>query len=149
MQPDRETVYQALATLLGGLVTGAPGAFKTVTRRIQPLNAWQPVSSPYLFQVQETEKPTTLKGVPTSRKFALKLVVAANYGESATRVPSTVLNGLLTAIEGILGPNAATAFQQLGVPVSSAVINGTIEIFEGVLGQWTAAIVPVEIQANY
>ena len=150
MQPDRETVYGALNTVLSDALTvGSPPSFVTVDRKILTAQNFSRANQPGLFQVQKSETYTARKGVPPVRKFLADLVIYNYTGQDNTAIPSAALNGLVTAVENALAPNVATAFQQLGVPVSSCIINGTIEYFEGVLGVWAVAVVPVEIIANY
>jgi len=146
-QPDRETVYAALKTLLDGLGNGGP--FVTVSRRIVQIEDFSKDNAPAIFQTQLTEPNTALKGIPTVRKFDVALTIFSYTGNEIDKIISTPLNALVTAVENILGPDAATAFQQLNVPVSSVQIQGPIQYFEGVLGTWGVAVIPVEIIANY
>ncbi len=146
-QPDRETVYAALLTLLE---TGLGTTFKTYSRRLVALNSYPPASAPVLFQVQNAEEQPSVKGLPSVRTFTVHLVIGANYGGTTTVIPSTALNNLVTAIEGAIGPSLATGFQQLGIPISSARINGKIEYWDQVptASNWSAALVPIELVAT-
>lgn len=151
-QPDRETVYQALFTLLNAAIGPSPGnnTFLTVSRRIVQIQDTPGASNaPYLFITQRTETYKTTKGVPPVRKFKAWLTVYSYTGDDALVIMTTALNACVTAVENTLGPDAATAFQQLGVPISSVLIDGEIEYFEGVLGVWAVAVIPVELVANY
>lgn len=152
-QPDRETVYAALQTLLVAALGPSPGSatFQTIQRRLLTITNAVPASAPYLLQVQATERSETKKGVPTVHTFTVNLLAYAYFGDGDAVVPDIVLNGLVTAIENACGPNMATAFQQLGIPVSSVVINGIISYFDmaATSGTWSLARVPVEIVATY
>jgi hypothetical protein len=153
-QPDRETVYAALLTLLNtALGNGNP--FKTVSRTLKPINGFPPGQAPALFQTQGLEDIAQKKGQPAVRTFHVRLVVYSFSGAAGTAgipIPfTTALNNLITAIETAVTANMATGFQQLGIPVSSCLINGKIDYFEqaATSGEWSAAIVPLEIVATY
>ena len=151
-QPDRETVYAALLTLLTNALgpTGS-AAFQTVTRRFISITNTKSANAPYLVQAQKREKSETPKGMPTLHTYSVDLYVYINYGLADDTVPDTILNGLVTAIEGALGPSLVTGFQQLGIPVSSVVVNGDIEYgnMASTTGAWGIAVVPVEFVPNY
>ena len=151
-QPDRETVYAALLTLLQNTVgTGSPAAFTTVTRRFVTVSNAQPANMPYLIQVQKAEESQTVKGMPTLHKYMVDLLIYINYGSETSVVPETALNALVTAVENALAPNPVTGWQQLGIPVSSLVVNGKIEYDDmaGTDGNWGIALIPIEIVPNY
>ncbi len=152
-QPDRETVYAALQTLLQGLLTTASpaGPFVTVTRRFATVSNTPAANMPALTQVQFKEHSLTVKGLPTVHTYTVHLLIYCDYGASKTAVPDTTLNGLVTAVEGALAPNPVNLFQQLGVPVSSVVVNGEIEYanMAGTSGVWGMALIPLEIVANF
>jgi hypothetical protein len=146
-QPDRETVYAALMSVLTANLPA--NTFNIMSRRIQQVENVDPANMPALFQVQKEEDFVTLKGVPSLRQFDASLVIYVDFGDDQNAIPSTPLNAKVTAVENALGPSAVNAFLQIGVPVSSCYINGKIEYYEGVLGNKCVAIIPVRIMANY
>lgn len=150
-QPDRETVYEALFTILNNVLgpTGTSPLFAFASRRISGVEAMASANMPAMYQSQRNEAYKAIKGLPQVRRFRADLILYANFGADDTAIPSSSLNGLVTAVENVMGPNMATAFQQLGVPVSSAMIDGNIEYHEGVLNVFAVAVVPIEIIANY
>ena len=154
-QPDRETVYAALLTLLTGALGpvsgGGNGSFQTVTRRFLTITNSKDANAPYLIQVQKHEKSDTIKGLPTVHTYSVDLLIYIAYGFGDDVVPDTALNTLVTAVEGAVKPSLVTGFQQLGIPVSSVVVNGQIEYdnMTGTTGDWGLALVPLEIVANY
>ena len=147
-QPDRETVYAALFTVLQNALTTT---FNTYTRRFITVSNADTANMPYLLQVQKAEESQTVKGMPTLHKYFVDLLIYINYGSETSVVPATALNALVTAIENAVGPSAVTGFQQLGIPISSVVVNGKIEYDDmaGTDGNWGIALVPLEIVPNY
>ena len=147
-QPDRETVYAALFSLLQ---TNLGSAFGTYTRRFISVTNTVSANAPYLVQVQAGEKSETVKGMPTLHTYTVHLLVYVNYGVDESVVPDTTMNSLVSSIETAVGPSLVTGFQQLGIPVSSVLINGPIDYanMAAISGQWAIALVPVEIVANY
>ena len=154
-QPNRESVYAALASLLTSAIGGS-NPFNVVSRILVPVNGYPIGNAPALFIVQSGENIKQTKGIPPVRTFTVHLVVYYYQGGAGSSTPSqippvTSLNNLVTEIEGAIGPNLATGFQQLGIPVSSCYISGRIEYWEQVptSGNWSACLVPVEIVATY
>ena len=147
-QPDRETVYAALFSLLK---TALGTTFNTYDRRFKAVSNIQSANAPVLLQVQASEKADTKKGLPTVHVYTVHLLLYSFNGGASEAVPDSQNNALVTAVEAALGPNLATAFQQLGIPVSSVVVNGQIEYgnMAAQSGMWSAALVPVEICATY
>lgn len=147
-QPDRETVYAALLTLLS---TALGTTFLTYTRRFTAVTNFAEASAPALLQVQAAEDATTKKGLPTVHTYNVTLLLYAFFGGASDTVPATGLNALVTAVEAAVGPNLATGFQQLGIPVSSVVVSGKIEYGDqaAASGMWSVALVPIQIVATY
>ena len=149
-QPDRETVYQALNDLIKNALgpSGVTPTFKVVDRRVVSIGNTPPPNMPSLHQVQKVEPRIPVKGRPTIREFKVDLLIYNDFGSGKTVVPSTSLNALVTAVENVLLPNAASSFNQLGIPVSSVLLD-TIEYFEGVNNVVSVAVMQVQIVANF
>ncbi len=147
MNTARETIYQALYTVLQA---GLSGSFNLVSRRLQPWTDLSPEQQPAIFQVQKGEDVmVSRKGVPPTYKLSVDLEVYA-YFEASNEDPdapkSSVINALLDAIETFLAPDPVTGVQTLGIAnVSHCWIEGNIEIFEGDLNAQIMAVVPVSI----
>lgn len=142
---NREQIYAELFERLKAI----PG-LRTTSRK---LRHWTDVDSsqqPALFQAQGRQIATPgdpARGVPTKWTFLIDVYVYART--DGDRVPGTVMNPLLDAIEAVTKPdNPTQRVQTLGGLVERCWIEGDIETDEGTLGDQAVAIVPFRILAT-
>jgi hypothetical protein len=138
----REPIYAALWALAAG-----SAAFASANRRLRHWADVGPAEQPALFM---SEKGSVAKvkalGAPVVWTLYADLYLYV-HSSDPYRVPATLLNPLIDAVEMALAPARATGIQDLGLPgmVQHAYIAGKIETDEGTLGDQAIAIVPVEI----
>lgn len=140
MNSTRETIYAALFAI----VSTAAG-FKTIGRRYKPWTEIPPEQQPAMFQVQRSETPIQLTGMPAAWKLELDLVVYVNTTGNPDSVPSTILNPILDAITTLFDASTPSGKQTLGGIVHIVKVSGTIETDEGILGDQAFALIPIEI----
>lgn len=148
MNPPRETIYAALATLLSSLQDGPDPLFKEVQRRLLHWSDATPATMPSCYTVQVSETVQFQgKNFPNKWMLKVELYIYVSTGGDSESVPSSILNPILDAVEAALAPNpdGGKTEQTLGGLVEWCRIDGTIETDEGVLGDKAVAIVPVSI----
>ena len=144
MSSSREAIASALFALLS-TTTGAA----TASRRLKHWSEVNSVEMPALFLTQGTEtfdETFTKVGSMPRKTMNFTAYLYAHSGGLGTSVPSTILNGMIDAIENALRPNLATGQKQtLGNLVVHCYIAGTVQTDEGVLGDTGVAVVPIEV----
>ena len=138
----REQIYQALFDLTASL---SPSVLKTRARVIKHEADVDREHQPALFQVQVGEGGDQLTGTPERRLWDVWWVIYTNRGESDQALPSTDLNNVLDALDGVLAPPAGDDAQTLGGLVVWARRSGRTEISEAPLGQQAVTIYPIQI----
>ena len=142
MSVSREQVMQAL---LAKLETS--GDFKLVGRRNRNPDTIGADNSPALILVEHTEgyrNPSTHQ--PSIRRLMVRAIVYNDVGGDDNAIPSSAINGILDAIDGLFVPdNMMTGQFTLGGLVQSAVIDGTVVKAPGDMTGKGLAIVPITI----
>lgn len=139
---------EGIAVALFNLLSSATGVVFS-SRRLQHYESVNSANMPALFltQGQEVfEEDGVQIGLSPKKKMTFTCYLYAHSGGLAISAPSTVLNGLIDAIETALRPNLAAGQKQtLGGLVVHCYIAGTIQTDEGVLGDIGVAVVPIEV----
>jgi len=146
MNVSRESVFQALFTLVSGALIGGQPAFVTTSRRLQQWSNVAPAQQPALF-VMEGNQSAGESGPYGLTRWELRahLFIYARVGADPEETPSTTLNNLVDAVEWAILNVPKGQAQTLGGLVSDCRIVGEVVIDEGVLDQQALAIVPVSI----
>lgn len=141
MNVPREEIYDALYAKLAAL---KPTIFTSVSRRLKHIEECQPAEFPCAYQVQDGEQPNARPQLPTIWVLNVEWWLYS-FEPNPNNAPSTKLNALLDAVDGLLDPEIPLKLQTLSGRVYHACINGQVEIIEGVLGDRGMAIVPIKI----
>jgi hypothetical protein len=140
MNSTREEIYSALFNL----VSTAAG-FVTIGRRYKPWSEIPPEQQPAMFQVQRTESPVQLTGMPAAWRLDLDLVIYVHTTGNPDIIASTIMNPILDAVTSLFDASTPLGKQTLGGLVHMAKVSGAIETDEGVLGDQAFALIPIEI----
>lgn len=139
---NREDIYAAVFAKISALL---PGTFKTVSRRLRHIEEMNHEEMPAVFQVQQDETFDAKPNLPTKKTLNVEWWVYVSAPDTSI-APSTILNPVLDAIDGVLGQDdGGLNVETLGDRVFRASVSGRVEIIEGVLGDRALAIVPVRI----
>jgi hypothetical protein len=140
---NREAAYGALFNLILEL-DGIP----TCSRILAHWDDVSPSQQPAIFLAQDTQLATQTKGMPSIYLLGAKLWIYAHRDTNEV-VPSSQINNILDAIDGVLMPSPSPDYKQtLGGVVQHCWINGAIETDEGTLGNQSVAIVPITMQVT-
>jgi len=137
---SRDAVFAALFSLLQAL----PGAV-TVSRRLRMWSDVDQTEQPAVFLASGAQVPTqSPAGHPAVWRLSASVYLYAKTSDPNI-APSTILNDLLDALEGVLAPGFPGQKQTLGGLCQHCWISGQVETDEGILGDQAMAIVPIEI----
>ena len=147
---NRETIYAAMFAKFAGITftSGNNSAFNLTSRK---LKHWDDVTLeqyPCLFQIQTKERNVQPRGMPQKWTLDILLYVYVNTGaqNDPSITPSSLLNPILDAIDGVLGfDDGKAGALSLGGLVSNVSITGDIETSEGNLGDLEIAVIPISI----
>ncbi len=137
MSTSREGCYAALFALLAA----TPG-IAIASRKLKLLAEVNNAELPALFMQVDRQTAAQKPGTPAQRRLmALVYLYAANPDPNG--VASTVLNGLIDAVETAILPAPGAQVQTLGGAVAHAWIDSAIEVYEAPKGQRAASVIPV------
>lgn len=104
----RQAIYDALYALIPTVAwtnpDGTPGAFATVSKRVQLFNQIDATSRPSCMQAEHDESVAQVSNLPYKRTFAAHWIIYTNADLDADLAPSEQINTILEAIETAVAP---------------------------------------------
>lgn len=156
---DREAIFAAIFARLQGITSPA---IKTCSRKLIDFDAITPPQQPALFLVKgDEENPKPNRSLPPTWILKADIVVFCRNDADPSAAPSTLLNQLLTAIEGAFLRQPMEGFAP-GQPYaqsnewwtsldglcSHCWIAGPIIVAEGGAVDQAVAVVPIEVEVS-
>lgn len=139
MNVPRETVFQALFERIAFAKIGADPAFVTTSRKFRWWTEVPEAMQPALYQQQEDQRASSDKNYGETL-WGLRAIwwIYCQHSPDDEVVPSTMMNGLMDAVETALLPDPSGR-QTLGGLVEHCYIDGDVV--------WDEGLVPSDIQS--
>lgn len=151
MNVPRETILQALLTVISTATISNQPAFVTVSRKFQMWDAVPAIAQPACFLRQVPGKVDQNQPFGLNR-WTLKcgIWIYAKYSPASDAIPAVLLNNLIDAVERAILPSPAFPIQTLGGLVVNCWFDGDVIIDEGNLpnDDQGVCVIPISIRTG-
>lgn len=145
MSVSRNTVADALVTLLRGATIGGVPVFKTVSRRLKLWGDVPAEQQPACFVTKAAESVRARSDtLPGTRVWTFRLFLYAK-NNSLDAVPAADLDTILDVVDDVFTPSPVTGKVSLGGTVSHCRIEGGVMLDPGDLDGQAMAIIPITV----
>ena len=151
MNVPRETILEALLTVINTATISNQPAFLTLSRKFQMWDAVPAAMQPAGFLRQVPGKVEQNENFGLNR-WTLKcgLWIYAKYSPASDAIPAVVLNNLIDAVEKALLPSPSFPMQTLGGLVVNCWLDGDVIVDEGNFpnDDQAIAVLPITIRTG-